>query len=363
MRNGRWLVMTWIALGASVGCTRPKASAHEAPTASAPSPAAAVAQAAAVDPPLPATRSGGAAPIFVQPGAVRALTAVATVNGREIPADKFNAEFDHMIGKGARIPPDRLRRIATNILNKLVESELRAQAIEREHIELTEPEFEDTYKEFTSRFVDAHGHFDEAAFQSELTRSRLTVEQLRGQLREQRLQKKLVEKLGRVDVSEPDLKAFYEANPSAWVEAASRDVRPILIRVQPDARPEEQHKAEAQALEASKVLRKGGDFEQIARQFGETPLPPIHIVRGSGDPELEKVAFALKVGEVSAPVKTRWGLYVVRLIEKNDQRERPYSEVREEIQRTLGGRRLYLEDRRIVGDLRKKADVVEKLPF
>jgi parvulin-like peptidyl-prolyl isomerase len=66
---------------------------------------------------------------------------------------------------------------------------------------------------------------------------------------------------------------------------------------------------------------------------------------------------------VSAPIKTRWGFYVLRLLDKSEQRQRPYSEVHDEIQRTLSGRRMYLEDRRIVAELRKKADVVEKLTF
>lgn len=363
MRKAGWLARMWLsAVGVAVlvagGCNRPQASA-------ATSTEDAVQAGIAVAEPGGVTQESAPAPdrAAAVPSAHHALGPVATVNGRDIPADKFNAEFDRLMGRSARIPPDRLHRIANNILQRLIETELRQQAIESEHVELSEPEFEAAYKEFTSRFVDAQGHFDESAFQQELARSRLSVDQLRKQIREQGMQRKLVEKLGRVDVSESDLKAFYDANPSAWVEAASRDVRPILIRVPGDARPDAVHKAEAQAQEAYKVLKKGGDFEQIARQYDDTPLQPIHILRGSGDPELEKAAFALKVGEVSPPVKTRWGYYVLRLLEKNEQRQRPYSEVHAEIQRTLSGRRMYQEDRRIVQELRKKADVIEKLGF
>ncbi len=353
-----WWSVVGVAALAVFGCNRPQASAKAATPTDVQTGAAVAEPAAATPESAPAPSSAAA---MATPG--RALGPVATVNGRDIPADKFNTEFDRLMGRSARIPPDRLHRIAANILQRLIENELRQQAIEKEQVELSEPEFEAAYKEFTSRFVDAQAHFDESAFQQELARSRLSVDQLRKQIREQGLQRKLVEKLGRVEVSESDLKAFYDANPSAWVEAASRDVRPILIRVPGDAQPDAVHKAEAHAQEAYKALKKGGDFEQIARQFDDTPLQPIHIVRGSGDPELEKAAFSLKVGEVSAPVKTRWGYYVLRLLEKNDQRQRPYSEVHAEIQRTLSGRRMYQEDRRIVQELRKKADVIEKLGF
>jgi hypothetical protein len=37
--------------------------------------------------------------------------------------------------------------------------------------------------------------------------------------------------------------------------------------------------------------------------------------------------------------------------------------VRDEIRKTLTSRRMYQEDRRIVEDLRHKAEVIEKLPF
>jgi parvulin-like peptidyl-prolyl isomerase len=69
------------------------------------------------------------------------------------------------------------------------------------------------------------------------------------------------------------------------------------------------------------------------------------------------------VGDIAPPVQTRWGWYVIRLIEKNDQRVRAYAEVRDDIRRSLIARKSFLEDRRILQELRKKADVVEKLPF
>lgn len=362
MRKGVWLAAgACVALsGTALGCNRPQTQASANPAGEPPT-------GQAVTEPVAATAESaqdpGAATSTASVSPHHAVGPVATVNGRDIPADKFNAEFDRLMGKSARVPSDRLHRIAHNILQRLIENELREQAIEREHVELSEPEFEAAYKEFTSRFVDAEGHFDEAAFQQELARSKLSVDELRRQIREQGMQRKLVEKLGRVEVSESDLKAFYDANPSAWVEAAARDVRPILVRVPAEAPPDQVNRAQALAQEAYKALKKGGDFEQIARGFGDAPLPPLHIVRGAGDPELEKAAFQLKVGEVSAPIKTRWGFYVLRLLDKSEQRQRPYSEVHDEIQRTLTGRRMYLEDRRIVAELRKKADVVEKLAF
>ncbi|MSP91178.1 MAG: hypothetical protein EXR79_05155 [Myxococcales bacterium] len=339
-----------------------------APPAAAPlagTPAAAEAAGGAFDPAAAPTAVAvaGGEPVRLIPGYVRPTGPVATVNGKPIPAEKFNAEFDRLVSAGTRIPSDRVQRIGRNIVQKLVDQELRDQAVAEHALTLTEDELEEAWKAFTSRFQDMSGRFDESAFQGELQRKRTSTAEMRRQIGTQRLQQKLVDKLGSVTMAEADLKAFYDSNPSAWVELASRDVRPLLVRVAPDGPDPERAQAETQARAAFDKLKKGADFEEVARDMGLPPMGPIHLVRNSNEPELETAAFALKVGDVSAPVKTRWGFYVLRLLEKNEQRVRPYPEVRDEIRHTLEARKRYLEDKRIVDDLRRKATIAESLPF
>jgi len=296
-------------------------------------------------------------------GFVRPTGPVALVNDLPIAAEKFNADFDKLTAKGARISSDRLQRIAKNILNKLIEGELRAQAIRSENIELTETEFEEAYKEHIARYVNQQGHFDQATMNAELQRTKMSVEELKTQVKEQRLAKKLIEKLGKIELSDADLKQFYDNNPSAWTESASRDVRPLLFRLTAEAPPSERKAAAAKAEAAYQALKKGGDFEQIAKENALEAMAPLHLSRGSGEGDVEKVAFELKVGEVSTPLTTRWGIYVLRLVEKNESHVRPYMEVREEIRQTLKSRKVYLEDRRIVNELRQKAKILELLKF
>jgi hypothetical protein len=337
-------------------CNRP---APPVPVAAPPTPAATTA--AAAEAPTPTAATEMPAPTIA--GYARPVGPVATVNGKDIPAARFNAEFDALFRAGTRMPADRMQRIAKNVLSKLIDQELRDQAIVANSIALSEAEQEAAWKDFTARFVDVSGHFDEAMFRAELQRARLDEGQLRQQILEQRKQQKLIEKLGEIDVSEPDLKTFYDNNPQAWIEPASRDVRPLLLRAGPDSPPEVRERAAVATTTASEKLRKGGDFEDVARELGLQPLPPIHLVKNSSEPELEAVAFQLKVGEVSQPVQTRWGWYVLRLIEKNEQRLRPFQEVRDEIRATLQARKRVNEDRRIVAELRRKAEIVEKLGF
>jgi parvulin-like peptidyl-prolyl isomerase len=352
------LALLGLGLPLALGCTRtestsPSSASRAAPKSSLPSLTPAPA-------PLPAaaTTTDAADNAFVRP-----TGPVATVNGRDIAAEKFNSEFDRLVGTGGRIPSERLRKIARNLLNRLVDQELRAQAVRAEGLTLTDEEFDEAWREHTARWTSSEGRFDDVRFQADLARTHTTAEELRGHVRDLRLARKLVERQGKVEVKESDLRAFYDRNPSAWQQPASRMVRPVLVRVAPRATPEQVAEAEAKAREVVRALRKGEDFEQVASRHGSGALPPIQLVRGSSESELETVAFALKLGAVSEPVRTRWGFYVLRLLEKNDERVRPYAEVRAEIRRTLTVRRQYLEDRRLVQGLRQTAHIVEHAKF
>ncbi|GEM_PF-3172113 len=297
------------------------------------------------------------------PGFVRPAAPVAVVNGKPIPAARFNAEFDRLVGSGVRIPADRIKHIARNILGRLIEDELRTQAIVRDRIALTEDEFDTAWAEHMSRYQDADGAVDKAQFNSHLKRNKMSIDDLKQKIRRERLARKLVEKRGDVAVERDEIKSFYDNNASAWIEKESRDVRPILIEVKPDAPTSAWTEAETKAGETFTALSKGGDFETIAKKSGDVPRAPIHLTRTSAEQDLAHVAFKLKVGEVSKPIKTNWGYFVIRLIAKNDERIRTFLEVKDEIRTRIRDRKIYLEGQRLLREMRKNSEVTEKLPF
>jgi parvulin-like peptidyl-prolyl isomerase len=297
------------------------------------------------------------------PGYVRPVGPVALVNGQPIPADRFNEDFDRLVGTGVKVPADRVKHIARNVLNRLVDSELRAQAIRRENITLTDTEFGRALDAEMARFRTQSGKLDETRLTRFLDRNQQSRERFEQLVRERALTRKLVEKLGRVRVTDAEIKAFYDANPKAWVAPESRDVRPIVFRVPTNGDEATLKKAEQEATAAAEALRKGEDFETVSARYNETPLEPIHLIRGSKERELVKVAFKLRLGEVSDPVRTRWGYYVLRLVDKSERRSRSFEEVRVEIRDNLRERKRYIEDRKLVQELRKTATIEEKLPF
>ena len=125
-------------------------------------------------------------------------------------------------------------------------------------------------------------------------------------------------KLANVSVSRPEVEDFYERN-SDDLPTLPEQVRlaHILILIQPTDEAKQIAKTKADSV--YQLLLLGEDFAQLAMDYSDD--------RPSGDkggligttergdlvPEYEEVAFALEEGEISQPVKSRYGYHIIKL--------------------------------------------------
>jgi parvulin-like peptidyl-prolyl isomerase len=75
-------------------------------------------------------------------------------------------------------------------------------------------------------------------------------------------------------------------------------------------------------------------------------------------PAFEEAAFALKVGDVSAPVKTQFGYHIITVTDRTEAAPQSFDEVRDTIRRTLISE--YVES--LLDDLQSKAKIEIKNP-
>jgi peptidyl-prolyl cis-trans isomerase C len=154
----------------------------------------------------------------------------------------------------------------------------------------------------------------------------------------------------KVQVPEGDVQAYYEGHP----EEFSRDrlrAGHILVATEGEAQQvverlkgKEAFEGLARRLSLDKVSgAKGGDLGTIER--------------GTMVPEFEKAAYALKVGEVSAPVKTRFGFHIIRVTRREERPAAPLAQIREELQQRLLGERQQTAFDAFVEGLRQHATV------
>ncbi len=143
------------------------------------------------------------------------------------------------------------------------------------------------------------------AFDSFLKKSSISKTSARDIVRNQLQQQKLLNHVTRgIRFTAADAKAYYAANPSQFTVAAGRTARHILVPT----------KAEADRIRAEVTLQ---NFGELAKKYSTDTVSAQQggslgqIQKGQLVPEFEKVAFSLKNGEISDPVKTQFGWHII----------------------------------------------------
>lgn len=148
----------------------------------------------------------------------------------------------------------------------------------------------------------------------------------------------------RVTVTEEDIREYYESNPEKFENPKTVHARHILIKVDPDAKPEEVERARQRAEDVLKLAREGKDFAALARQYSEGPTKAKGGDLGTFRREamvkpFADKAFSMKAGEISEPVRTRFGWHIIKVEKVNPAKTLSLDEAREDIQKTLKAER------------------------
>ncbi|OVZ54757.1 hypothetical protein CDO44_25950 [Pigmentiphaga sp. NML080357] len=141
-----------------------------------------------------------------------------------------------------------------------------------------------------------------------------------------------------VSVSDEDIKGYYEQNQARYRQDEQRRASHILIAVDSSASEaaREEARKKAQAL-ADQAKAPNADFAKLARENSQDP----GSARNGGDLDwfgrgmmvkpFEDAAFALKQGEVSGVVPTDYGFHVIKLTGIRPAVVKPLAEVRSQI--------------------------------
>jgi peptidyl-prolyl cis-trans isomerase SurA len=174
-------------------------------------------------------------------------------------------------------------------------------------------------------------------------REGFTMAEYRDSMRKQIGRYKLInEKIRKnVKVSEADVQSEYDRMTHTEGQDYEVHVRHILIAVPKNAPGAEVEKARLKAGTVSEEARQPGvDFAELARKRSEGSSSSDggdlgFFKRGTMVPEFERVAFGLKAGEISDPVRTQFGWHVLKLEEIRTLGIKPLAELKPEIEDRL----------------------------
>src|SRR5882672_3837247 len=147
-----------------------------------------------------------------------------------------------------------------------------------------------------------------------------------------------------IQVDPEEARKYYESNRSQFGIEESRQAAHILVSVEPGASPEAKQKARAKADEIYRELQKNpGGFAEAAKKHSDDPgsagkagdLGSVSRGAMKDTPEFERALFQLQPGEISAPVETRHGFHIIRLVSVQPGKVKPFEEVRAQIEKDL----------------------------
>ena len=141
-------------------------------------------------------------------------------------------------------------------------------------------------------------------------------------------------------VDDAAVQAYYQDNADDF-QITRVKLAHVLLRISAASSAEEKLATTTRAQEVSAKVHSGEAFADIAKALSEDEQSAPNggelgwVADGGIDESVMQAAMALDEGEVTAPVITRYGIYVVKKLAATEQVQRPLSEVRASIRQAL----------------------------
>ncbi|QHT60600.1 peptidylprolyl isomerase [Paenibacillus lycopersici] len=261
-------------------------------------------------------------------------TAIGSVNGVSITKQEL---YDQMVKLGG-----------TQTMDNLIQEELIKQEADKAGIKITDADIDKEIDSIKKQFPT------EADFESALTQNGLTLEDLRAQTPMQLSIRKILEPQAKV--TDKDIEDYFNQNKASFDQAEEVKASHILVAT----------KEEADAI--LKQLNEGGDFAALAKEKSTDTGTKDNggdlgfFGKGVMDPEFEKAAFALKVGETTKePVKSQYGYHIIKVTDRKAAKAATLAEKKDEIKDTLIRQKVSELSTAWLADIKSKAQITNTL--
>jgi len=287
---------------------------------------------------------------------------VAVVNGTVITQEDFDREMgrvrQQLLSRGKPLTDSQIPEIKKEVLENLINRELLYQESQRKAIKVDEAAINERVMALKKRFP-SEAEFKTALIKANLSEADIRLQIKRGLAIEQFITKHFVEK---VAVSDKELRAYYDNHPHSFKQPGQVRASHILIKVDPQAEQSQRAEARKRIEEIQQKLQKGEDFATLAKGFSEGPSSAKggdlgYFRRGQMVKPFEEAAFALKPGEVSDLVETRFGYHLIKVIEKKPETKMSYEEIKDKLGHYLRQQKAQKEVSVYLQKLKEKAKV------
>jgi peptidyl-prolyl cis-trans isomerase SurA len=301
----------------------------------------------------------------------------ATVNGRPITYAELDKQFQSQFASAAEHPnDDQSQNQKLELLRSMVDAEIMVQRAEKANLIATDSDVE-------AKLNELRAPYTQEEFRRRLADRKLTMEDLKAQLRRDISVEKLFNKeiKSHINITDKDVTDFYNANKASFnLVEPQVHLAQILVTPQPNAEVHnlKNDKAQNDQQAQKKIemllarIRQGEDFMQLAQNYSEDPVS----AQNGGDlgffsesaldkapPELKRAVLTTPPGQVSPIIHSVEGYRILKVLarEPAGQRELQDPRVQQTIRETLSNRKDQLLKNAFVESARNEAKVVNYL--
>src|SRR5882724_8155476 len=254
----------------------------------------------------------------------------ATVSGRTITYADLDNKYQFTFMSSTERPSDDQMMIQKlEVLRTLVDNEIMLQRAEKLGLMATDADVE-------SKFAEIKAPFTQEEFQRQLASRKMSVEDMKAQLKRDLSVQKLFNKeiTSHIAISDHDVSDFYKANKSSF-NFPEPQVHLAVMLVTPNPDPNVRNlkgdKAQNEEGARKKIemlsvrLKQGEDFAQVAQNFSEEStsaqnggdlgfVPESALEKAT--PELRKAIEASTPGQITGALRTPEGYRIFKIFSK-----------------------------------------------
>ena len=211
-------------------------------------------------------------------------------------------------------------------LRRLIEERLILQEAKKAGIDTTEDEVSAGVEDFMKQTGIARQDMEKR-----LADEGVSMAEYRQLLRENIISLKIIDKEvnAKVIVTTADIRQFYENNMKLFQESPEKVlIKAIYLKLSDNASVTEITDLKIKSLKIYDEIKKGALFDMLAMKYKEIQG---EFERGMMIPVLDNRIFTLKEGEVSEPVWTKEGVYILKAVKIIKPSYKPVDAVREQI--------------------------------
>jgi len=256
---------------------------------------------------------------------------VARVNGKDITSSQLDKQLQIQLN-GSEPPSsqEELQDLKLQVLSRMINDQILLEHSAAGNLSASDAEVDVKFNEFKSQYT-------EEKFQDLLKQQKITVEDIRNELRKSITLEKLVNKeiRSKITVTDAEIKEFYQKNKDSFNLPESYHIAHILVTpvADPDLHNGKNDDAKSpddarqKAARLLKDIQSGRDFGVVAKESSEDPssgpnggdlnFQPLQAIENI-DPRLAQAVQKMRVGETFPQViETRFGFHILKLLEKD----------------------------------------------